>query len=68
MTISATEPEHDEFAARERVRKIATAALDRYLKAMLSTPPGQPCFVEDRFDDVRDVVIPAVRQYRARLK
>ncbi len=66
MPIPATEAERDEFADRDRVRKIAGAALDVFLSAALFTPAGTALDLDRLFDEMKGGVIPAVREYRAR--
>lgn len=63
-----TEDERDPAIARDRVRRIATRAMDVYLEKVLNTPEGKPLFVEELFDEMQAIVIPVVREYRARLK
>jgi len=67
MKVPATEAERDEFAARDRVRKIATSALDVFLNAVLYTPHDRPLDVEKLFLEVKTAAVTAAREYRARL-
>ncbi|HUO75843.1 MAG TPA: hypothetical protein VMU12_02950 [Candidatus Paceibacterota bacterium] len=54
--------------ARDRVRRIANRAMDEYLEKVFDTPKDTPLFVENLFDAMKSVVVPVVREYRARLR
>ena len=67
MRVPATEAERDESAARDRVRRIAQAAMDVFLQTVLYTPRGKPLDVEKLFLEVKTAAVTAAREYRARL-